>query len=139
MVALTKMSPPADSSLSHRSTRTLADHLKRREGISVSWHYIARIWREEKLRPHGSDTFRISRDPAFADKVADVTGPRLAPPGGAVALSVDEKTQIQALDRTQPLLLVTFAATEKRTRDYVRYGTTNLFAALKATTREVLG
>jgi transposase len=139
VIALTKMSPPSDSGLSHWSTRTLADHLKRREDISVSWHYVARIWREENLKPHRSGTFKISKDPAFADKVADVIGLYLAPPGGAVVLSIDEKTQIQALDRTQPVLPVTFAATEKRTHDYVRHGTTNLFAALNVTTGEVLG
>ncbi|MFE5741095.1 IS630 family transposase [Streptomyces celluloflavus] len=138
VIALTKMSPPAASGLSHWSTRTLADHLKRREGISVSWHYVARIWREENLKPHRSGTFKVSKDPAFADKVADVIGLYLAPPGGAVVLSIDEKTQIQALDRTQPVLPVTFAATEKRTHDYIRHGTTNLFAALNVTTGEVL-
>ena len=99
VIALTRMSPPADSGLSHWSTRTLADHLKRREGISVSWHYVARIWREENLKPHRSGTFKISKDPAFAEKVADVVGLYLAPPGGAVVLSVDEKTQVQALRR----------------------------------------
>ncbi|MFI6408529.1 IS630 family transposase [Streptomyces sp. NPDC050548] len=124
---------------SYWSTRTLAGHLKRREGISVSWHYIARIWREENLKPHRSGTFKLSKDPAFAEKVADVVGLYLAPPGGAVVLSVDEKTQVQALDRTQPVLPVAFAATEKRTHDYVRHGTTNLFAALNVTTGEVLG
>ncbi|AQW48480.1 IS630 family transposase [Streptomyces violaceusniger] len=139
VIALTGMSPPADSGLSHWSTRTLADYLKRREGIAVSWHYIARIWRDEHLKPQRNGTFKISKDPAFAEKVADVIGLYLAPPGGAVVLSVDEKTQIQALDRTQPVLPVTFAATEKRTHDYIRHGTTNLFAALNVTTGEVLG
>ncbi|WP_246040730.1 IS630 family transposase [Streptomyces cadmiisoli] len=139
VIALTRMSPPAESGLSHWSTRTLADHLKRREGISVSWHYVARVWREENLKPHRSGTFKISKDPAFAEKVADVVGLYLAPPGGAVVLSVDEKTQVQALDRTQPVLPVTCAATEKRTHDYVRHGTTNLFAALNVATGEVLG
>ncbi len=139
VIALTRMSPPVDSGLSHWSTRTLADHLKRHEGISVSWHYIARVWREENLKPHRSGTFKISKDPAFAEKVADVVGLYLAPPGGAVVLSVDEKTQVQALDRTQPVLPVAFAASEKRTHDYVRHGTTNLFAALNVTTGEVLG
>lgn len=104
VIALTRMSPPVDSGLSHWSTRTLAGHLKRREGISVSWHYIARVWREENLKPHRSGTFKISKDPAFAEKVADVVGLYLAPPGGAVMLSIDEKTQMQALDRTQPVL-----------------------------------
>src|SRR5436190_11449179 len=139
VIALTRMSPPADSGLSHWSTRTLADHLKRREGIAVSWHYIARIWREENLRPHRSGTFKLSKDPAFVEKVADVVGLYLDPPGGAVVLSVDEKTQVEALDRTQPVLPVAFAATEKRTHDYVRHGTTNLFAALNVATGEVTG
>jgi len=139
VIALTRRSPPADSGLSHWSTRTLARYLKRTEGVVVSWHYIARIWREEKLQPHRSGTFKISKDPAFADKVADVVGLYLAPPGGAVVLSVDEKTQIQALDRTQPVLPMAFAATEKRTHDYVRHGTTNLFAALNVGTGEVVG
>jgi hypothetical protein len=134
VIALTRMSPPVESGLSHWSTRTLADHLKRREGVSVSWHYIARIRREESLKPHRSGTFTISKDPAFAEKVADVVGLYLAPPGGAVVLSIDEKTQVQALDRTQPVLPVAFAAIEKRTHDYVRHGTTNLFAALNVTT-----
>ena len=139
VIALTKMTPPANSGLSHWSTRTLADHLKRREGISVSWHYVARVWREENLKPHRNGTFKISKDPAFADKVADVVGLYLAPPGGAVVLSIDEKTQIQALDRTQPVLPVAFGAGEKRTHDYVRHGTTNLFAALNVHTGEVTG
>jgi transposase len=139
VIALTKMTPPTDSGLSHWSTRTLADHLKRREGISVSWHYVARVWREEHLKPHRNGTFKISKDPAFADKVADVVGLYLAPPGGAVVLSIDEKTQIQALDRTQPVLPVAFGAGEKRTHDYVRHGTTNLFAALNVHTGEVTG
>ncbi|SFY45159.1 hypothetical protein SAMN02787144_106212, partial [Streptomyces atratus] len=82
-------------------------------------------------KPHRNGTSKISKDPAFADKVADVVGLYLAPPGGAVVLSIDEKTQIQALDRTQPVLPVAFGAGEKRTHDYVRHGTTNLFAALK--------
>ncbi|MET9882895.1 IS630 family transposase [Streptomyces sp. NPDC006430] len=81
----------------------------------------------------------MSKDPAFADKVADVVGLYLAPPGGAVVLSIDEKTQIQALDRTQPVLPVAFGAGEKRTHDYVRHGTTNLFAALNVHTGRVTG
>jgi transposase len=79
VIALTRMSPPADSGLSHWSTRSLADHLKRREGISVSWHYVARIWREENLKLHRSGTFKISKDPAFVEKVADIVGLYLGP------------------------------------------------------------
>ena len=71
------------------------------------------------------------RDPRFAEKVADIVGLYLAPPGSAVVLSIDEKTQVQALDRTQPLLPIDFGVTEKRTHDYIRHGTTNLFAALQ--------
>jgi transposase len=139
VIALTRKSPPAGSGRSHWSSRSLAAYLKRAEGVSVSWHYIARVWREEKLKPHRSGTFKISKDPAFAAKVADVVGLYLDPPGGAVVLSIDEKTQIQALDRTQPVLPMAFAATEKRTHDYVRHGTTNLFAALNVGTGEVIG
>ncbi|MFE3520130.1 IS630 family transposase [Streptomyces sp. NPDC059161] len=139
VIALTRMTPPAGTGLSHWSTRELAKYVRRTENVTVSWHYIARIWREENLKPHRKGTFKISKDPAFADKVADVVGLYLAPPGGAVVLSIHEKTQIQALDRTQPVLPVTFAATEKRTHDYVRHGTTNLFAALNVATGEVIG
>ncbi|WP_326623909.1 MULTISPECIES: IS630 family transposase [unclassified Streptomyces] len=139
VIALTRMTPPAVTGLSHWSTRELAKYLKRTENVTVSWHYVARIWREENLKPHRNGTFKISKDPAFADKVADVVGLYLAPPGGAVVLSIDEKTQVQALDRTQPVLPVTFAATEKRTHDYVRHGTTNLFAALNVGIGEVIG
>ncbi|MFF3160244.1 hypothetical protein [Streptomyces sp. NPDC057910] len=78
-------------------------------------------------------------DPAFAETVADVVGLYLDPPGGAVVLSVDERTQVQALDRTQPVLPAAFAATERRTHDYVRHGTTHLFAAPNIATGEVLG
>ncbi|MEV0926025.1 IS630 family transposase [Streptomyces spongiicola] len=139
VIALTRMTPPPDSGLSHWSTRTPAAYLKRTEGIKVSFHYVARIWREENLKPHRSGTFKLSKDPAFAEKAADIVGLYLDPPGGAVVLSVDGKTQVQALDRTQPVLPVTFAATEKRTHDYVRHGTTNLFAALNIATGEVVG
>lgn len=139
VIALTRMTPPPESGLSHWSTRTLAAYLKRTEGIKVSFHYVARIWREENLKPHRSGTFKLSKDPAFAEKVADIVGLYLDPPGGAVVLSLDEKTQVQALDRTQPVLPVTFDAAEKRTHDYVRHGTTNLFAALNVGTGEVFG
>ncbi|PRY30449.1 hypothetical protein CLV70_1041 [Pseudosporangium ferrugineum] len=81
----------------------------------------------------------MSKEPAFADKVADIVGLYLDPPGGAVVLSLDEKTQIQALDRTQPLLPTEFDRSEQRTHDYVRHGTTNLFAALNVGTGEVIG
>ncbi|MFG2559330.1 IS630 family transposase [Streptomyces sp. NPDC048496] len=99
VIALTRMTPPADTGLSHWSTRELAKYLKRTENIAVSWHYIARIWGEGNLKPYRSGTFKISKEPAFADKVADVVGLYLAPPGGAVVLSIDEKTQIVCHER----------------------------------------
>ena len=91
------------------------------------------------MKPQRQGTFKLSRDPQFAEKVADIVGLYLDPPGGAVVLSIDEKTQVQALDRTQPLLPIDFGVTEKRTHDYVRHGTTNLFAALNVGSGEVYG
>jgi len=139
VLALTRTSPPVGTGLSHWSSRELAAFLQRTEGVSVSHHYVAKLWRETGLKPHRHGTFKLSKDPEFAAKVADVVGLYLEPPGGAVVLSIDEKTQIQALDRTQPVLPIEFDATEKRTHDYVRHGTTNLFAALNVATGEVFG
>lgn len=139
ILAATRTSPPADSGLSHWSSREMAAFITRTEGVSVSHHYVAKLWRENGLKPHRQGTFKIGKDPAFAEKVADIVGLYLDPPGGAVVLSIDEKTQIQALDRTQPLLPIEFGASEKRTHDYVRHGTTNLFAALDVGTGEVFG
>jgi transposase len=117
----------------------MSEYVLRTEGTYVSHHYVAKLWRDSGLKPHRQGTFKVSRDPAFAEKVADVVGLYLDPPGGAVVLSIDEKTQIQALDRTQPVLPITFGVTEQRTADYVRHGTTNLFAALNVGTGEVFG
>jgi transposase len=139
ILAASRMSPPADTGLSHWSSRAMAAFIQRAEGVYVSHHYVAKLWRENGLKPHRAGTFKVSKDPAFAEKVADIVGLYLDPPGGAVVLSLDEKTQIQALDRTQPMLPITFDATEKRTHDYLRHGTTNLFAALNVGTGEVFG
>jgi transposase len=138
ILALTRMTPPAETGLSHWSSREMAAYVTRTEAIAVSWHYVAKLWRDNKLQPHRQGTFKLSRDPRFADKVFDVVGLYLHPPVGAVVLSVDEKTQVQALDRTQPLLPVDFGVTEKRTHDYKRHGTTNLFAALNVATGTVV-
>jgi transposase len=137
ILALTRQTLPESTGLSHWSSRQMAAYLKRSDGVTVSWHHVASVWRRHGLKPHRQGTFKVSRDPAFATKVADVVGLYLEPPGGAVVLSIDEKTQIQALDRTQPLLPVDFGRTEKRTHDYVRHGTTNLFAALNVATGKV--
>jgi hypothetical protein len=117
----------------------MARYFKGARGISVSHSFISAVWRENGLAPHRAGTFKLSRDPDFAAKVYDVVGLYLDPPEGAVVLSLDEKTQVQALDRTQPLLPVSFDKTEKRTHDYVRHGTTNLFAALNTKTGEIIG
>src|SRR3954471_23914489 len=139
ILAATRMSPPADTGLSHWSSREMAAFIKRTEEVSVSHNYVTKLWRETGLKPHRIGTFKVSKDPAFAEKVADVVGLYLDPPGGAVVLAIDEKTQIQALDRTQPMLPIEFEASEKRTHDYVRHATTNLFAALNVSTGEVFG
>ena len=138
ILALTRTTPPAETGLTHWSSREMARYVTGTDGVSVSWHYVAKLWRDNDLRPHQQGTFKLSRDPHFADKVLDVVGLYLDPPAGAVVLSYDEKTQVQALDRTQPLLPVDFGMTEKRTHDYQRHGTTNLFAALNTATGEVI-
>lgn len=137
ILALTRQSPPLGTGLSHWSSREMARYLQRVEGISVSHNFVADLWREEHLQPHRIGTFKLSTDPDFEAKVFDVVGLYLSPPKGAVVLSYDEKTQVQALDRTQPVLPIDFGKSEKRTHDYVRHGTTNLFAALDIQTGEV--
>ena len=106
-------------------------------GLSQST--ISRIWRAFGLQPHRTETFKLSRDPLFIDKVRDIVGLYLNPPEHALVLCVDEKSQIQALDRTQPLLPMRPGQVERRTHDYVRHGTTSLFAALDVKTGEVIG
>jgi transposase len=137
ILALTRATPPMETGLSHWSSREMAAYLQRTAGVSVSWHYIAKLWRDNDLKPHRQGTFKLSKDPRFADKVADIVGLYLQPPGGAVVLSIDEKTQIQALDRTQPLLPLDFGVTEQRTHDYRRHGVTNLVAALDVASGQV--
>jgi transposase len=139
ILALTRTSPPAETGLTHWSSHEMAKYLRRHEGISVSHNFIAELWREHDLKPHRQGTFKVSRDPDFTAKVIDIVGLYLNPPEGAVVLSFDEKTQVQALQRTQPLLPVDFGKTEKRTHDYKRHGTTNLFAALDILTGKVVG
>lgn len=117
----------------HWSTRTLAREL----GLSQSM--ISRIWRAFGLKPHQAETFKLSTDPYFVEKVRDVVGLYLSPPDRAIVLCVDEKSQVQALDRTQPLLPMRPGQAERHTHDYVRHGTTSLFAALNVATGEVIG
>jgi transposase len=117
----------------HWSTRSMAEQT----GLSQS--AIVRIWHAFGLQPHKSETFKLSTDPFFIEKVRDVVGLYLHPPERAIVLSVDEKSQVQALDRTQPLLPLGPGQAERHTHDYVRNGTTSLFAALNVATGNVIG
>ena len=117
----------------HWSTRGMA------EAAGLSQTAVGRIWRAFGLKPHRRETFKLSTDPFFVEKVRDVVGLYLSPPERAIVLCVDEKSQVQALDRTQPLLPMTPGQAERRTHDYVRNGTTSLFAALNVATGEVIG
>lgn len=131
VVTKTLESKPANAT--HWSTRGMA----RATGLSQT--AISRIWRAFGLQPHRADTFKLSTDPYFVEKVRDVVGLYLDPPDRAVVLSVDEKSGTQALDRTQPVLPMTPGQAERGTHDYVRNGTTSLFAALDVATGRVIG
>ncbi len=109
------------------------------KATGISPTTVHRIWRAFSLQPHRSETFKLSTDPLFVDKVRDIVGLYLNPPEKALVLCVDEKSQIQALDRTQPLLPMRPGQPERRTHDYVRHGTTSLFAALDIATGDVIG
>jgi len=100
---------------------------------------VLRIWRAFGLQPHRTETFKLSPDPQLVEKVRDIVGLYLNPPARALVLCVDEKAQIQALDRTQPIFPLRPGTPERRTHDYRRYGTTSLFAALDVATGKVIG
>mgnify|MGYP001156541129 CR=1 FL=1 len=117
----------------HWTTRSMA------EATGLSQSSISRIWRAFSLQPHRSETFKLSNDPLFVGKVRDIVGLYLNPPDKALVLCVDEKSQMQALERTQPLLPMRPGVPERRTHDYVRHGTTTLFAALDARTGKIIG
>ncbi len=107
--------------------------------VGLSQSAIVRIWHAFGLKPHRVETFKLSTDPYFVEKVRDVVGLYMSPPENAIVLSVDEKSQVQALDRTQPLLPMSPGQAERRTHDYLRHGTTSLFAALNVATGQVIG
>jgi len=131
VLRLTLETTPRDAT--HWSTRAMG----KRCGLSQS--AVSRIWRAFALQPHRVETFKLSKDPLFIEKVRDIVGLYLHPPDKALVLCVDEKAQIQALDRAQPLLPMRPGQAERRTHDYTRHGTTTLFAALEAKSGKVLG
>ena len=115
------------------STRTLAKQ------CGISHDSVARIWRTFGLQPHRSETFRLSTDPFFIEKVRDVVGLYMSPPENALVLCVDEKSQMQALERSQPVLPMRPGQPERRSHDYYRHGTTSLFAAFDVASGAVIG
>jgi len=129
LVATLETTPPTDAT--NWSTRSLA----RKLGMSQS--AISRIWRAFGLKPHLIDTFKLSTDPQFIDKVRDVVGLYLNPPQAALVLCVDEQAQVQALDRTQPILPLLPGTPQQASHDYIRHGTTNLYAALDVASGKV--
>src|SRR3954452_16940260 len=131
VITTTLESTPRDAT--HWSTRSMA-----RE-VGLTQTAVSRIWRAFGLQPHRQDCFKLSKDPLFVDKVHDVVGLYLNPPERAVVLCVDEKSQIQALDRTAPILPMLPGTPERATHDYKRSGTSSLYAALDITTGKVIG
>jgi transposase len=121
---------PSDAT--HWSTRSMAT------ATGMSQSAISRIWRAFGLKPHRTEHFKLSPDPQFIDKVRDIVGLYLNPPDAAVVLCVDEKSQVQALDRSAPVLPLMPGVPERRTHDYVRHGTTNLYAALDVASGQVI-
>ena len=131
VVRLTNTTTPPDGS-TQWSTRTLADYL------GIGKDTVARIWRDHNLKPWQVTTFKVSNDPHFEEKLVDVVGLYMNPPERAVVFSFDEKTQVQALDRTQPSLPMKPGRAGTMTHDYKRHGTVDLFAALDIATGEVI-
>ena len=131
VIERTLYSTPADAT--HWSIRSMA------KKMSLSHTTIRRIWTAFGLQPHRSETFKLSSDPLFVEKVRDIVGLYLSPPDRALVLCVDEKSQIQALDREQPVLPIMPGVAERRTHNYVRHGTTSLFAALDVASGFVIG
>ena len=131
VLAMTLETPPDGST--HWSVRRLA------AATGISPTTVHRIWREHKLKPHQIRSFKFSKDPQLTEKIVDVVGLYMAPPKGALVLCVDEKTQIQALDRTQPTLPMKAGKAARMTHDYKRNATTSLYAVLEIATGEVTG
>ena len=133
LAIVTKTAKEKPANATHWSARTMA------EEMGVSRRSVQRIWKAHGLKPHLTRTFKLSNDPKFAEKVVDIVGLYLNPPDKAVVLCIDEKSQIQALDRTQPGLPLKKGRAATMTHDYKRNGTTTLFAALDVKTGAVIG
>jgi transposase len=135
------VTPPPDAlqaaGVTHWSSRRLAEWLRRSRRIEVSHDSITRLWRRFCLQPHRSEGFKFSTDPRLDAKVRDVVGLYLHPPDNAVVLCIDEKSQCQALERSQPILPMRSGIPERQTHDYARHGVTCLFAALEIATGQV--
>ena len=131
-VIVTTLDTTPDDGSTHWATRSLAAK------VGLSQTAISRIWRTFGLKPHRVEDFKLSTDPQFVDKVRDIVGLYLNPPDAAVVLSVDEKTQVQALDRTAPILPMLPGVAQRRSHDYVRNGTADLYAALDVASGNVL-
>ena len=131
VIERTLQETPKDAT--HWSTRSMA------AATGLSHSTVRRIWSAFGLQPHRAETFKLSTDPLFVDKVQDIVGLYMSPPDRAVVLCVDEKSQIQALDREQPVLPMAPGVAERRTHTYIRHGTTSLFAALDVATGAVIG
>src|SRR5215204_476219 len=129
IVKTLETTPPGET---HWSTRSMA------KAAGISHTMVGRIWRTFRLQPHRTESFKLSPDPQLVEKIRDVVGLYVAPPANAVVFSVDEKSQIQALQRAQPILPMDFGQPERRTHNYVRHGTLDLFAALNVATGEVI-
>lgn len=131
IIAATLAGPPKKLGITHWSSRLLASRMR------VSHVAVTKIWRAHGLKPHRTQTFKFSTDPELEDKIRDIVGLYLNPPENAVVLCVDEKSQIQALNRTQPMLPLRPGLPARATHDYKRHGTTTLFAALEVATGRV--
>jgi transposase len=129
LVKTLETTPPGET---HWSTRSMA------KAAGISHAMVGRIWRTFRLQPHRTESFKLSPDPQLVDKIRDVVGLYMTPPANAVVFSVDEKSQIQALQRAQPILPMDFGQPERRTHNYWRHGTLDLFAALNVATGTVL-
>ena len=129
IVKTLETTPPGET---HWSTRSMA------KAAGMSHAMVGRIWRTFRLQPHRIESFKLSPDPQLVDKIRDVVGLYMTPPANAVVFSVDEKSQIQALQRAQPILPMDLGQPERRTHNYLRHGTLDLFAALNVATGEVL-